>query len=403
MKIIQVLTHALFFINTGDERSIKYSWPFRFAKEILQRESQYEIECWHPERNLTQPETREVDGIKCRFFPSRRLWPFKEVSPLLVQQLREEAKREQILVHLHGTFSYITYACAPTLANVPVVASDFFNGSPRFGLVEAMRYRNWPHIIYNLSSWALEFIPQQRALRRLDHLFAINSHSRQYLSQLTRDDKVSIVTPGVDFERFRPRDQAQARESLGLPREGKMVLFVGVLVRLKGLDYLLPAFASILSEFPHSLLLLVGTGSFQKELERLVLELGLQEKVRFWGYLEHESPQLPLLYNAADVFVLPSWHESFGTVGVEALASGIPVIGTRVGGIPEVLHGFGDAGLLIPPRDSGAIAEALRQVFTSTQSFPINRERARQVFSWDAVIAHTLEVYQDLIRKYYGH
>ena len=159
-------------------------------------------------------------------------------------------------------------------------------------------------------------------------------------------ERVHVVTPGVDLDLFRPGDRAFARERLGLADE-PVILYVGRIEPLKGLDVLLEA-VPMLDAARSRLLIVGGTPGRDAELERLrrrARELGIAERVTFTGALKQTD--LPDYYRAADVFVLPSYSESFGLVALEAMACATPVVASRVGGLKTFILD-GHTGYLIP-------------------------------------------------------
>ena len=159
-------------------------------------------------------------------------------------------------------------------------------------------------------------------------------------------ERVHVVTPGVDLDLFRPGDSALAREHLGLADE-PVILYVGRIEPLKGLDVLLEA-VPMLDAARSRLLIVGGTPGRDAELERLrrrARELGIAERVTFTGALKQTD--LPDYYRAADVFVLPSYSESFGLVALEAMACATPVVASRVGGLKTFILD-GHTGYLIP-------------------------------------------------------
>jgi D-inositol-3-phosphate glycosyltransferase len=172
---------------------------------------------------------------------------------------------------------------------------------------------------------------------------------------------ISVIPGGVDLAQFAPRPRREARAALGLDAEHKILLFVGRIQRLKGLEILLRAFAQ-LGELDARVLVVGGQpfgGHEAREITRLqglARRLGIAERVTFTGAVAHE--RLPLYYAAADVTVMPSSYESFGLVAVESLACGTPVVATRVGGLVSIVRD-GETGLLVPWRDPALFAESL--------------------------------------------
>jgi glycosyltransferase involved in cell wall biosynthesis len=136
----------------------------------------------------------------------------------------------------------------------------------------------------------------------------------------------------------------------------KLVLFVGMLIFLKGIHILIQAMELVIRQIPDAKLLIIGRGAYQRQLEELVSELGLEEKAEFVGHVSQTT--LRQYMRSCRVLVLPSLSEGLGRVLIEAMACGKPVIGTNVGGIPSLIQD-GVNGFLVPPNDPRALAEKL--------------------------------------------
>ena len=182
------------------------------------------------------------------------------------------------------------------------------------------------------------------------------------MEMLTRDygadpERVTVVPCGVDTLRFRPMKRDRVRCRLHLPADEPLVLFVGRIEPLKGIDVALRAVAQL----PAPARLLVVGGDNQDagrkdELLALAAELGIEGRITFLDAIPHAD--LPLYYNAADVCVVPSYYESFGLVALEAMACGVPVVASRVGGLKETVID-GHTGYLVPWRCADSFAERL--------------------------------------------
>lgn len=242
-----------------------------------------------------------------------------------------------------------------------------------------------PLAYYFHSPWAAEFAararlrgrrvpPHKLALRLLAErwalgaarlIFVASEFMRRQLAAFhpgTRQArKIRLLPHGVDTERFAPcADAAALRRRLGLPAGATILLTVRRLEERMGLEELLRAFALCRGALRDGLLLIVGRGRRERALKDLAGALGLGASARFWGYARDED--LPDLYNAADVFVVPTQAlEGFGLVILEALAANVPVVATPVGGIPEVL---GELGPELLARDCSpeALAERIERV-----------------------------------------
>jgi glycosyltransferase involved in cell wall biosynthesis len=167
--------------------------------------------------------------------------------------------------------------------------------------------------------------------------------------------KVCVIGNGIDTARFRAGGaREEARLALGIPEGAPLVGTVGRLTEVKRQDVLLRAFARLRARVPDARLLVVGDGPLRAPLRRLAEGLNLGGSAHFVGY----QPQTERYYQAMDIFALTSQSEGIPQAVLEASVAGLPVIASRVGGVPEVIED-GRTGLLFPPGDEGALAEGL--------------------------------------------
>src|SRR5207247_1768501 len=162
--------------------------------------------------------------------------------------------------------------------------------------------------------------------------------------------KMIVIGHGVDAT-ARPATREEARRSLGLPQQGPLIGAVGRLSPEKGQNVLLQALPSVLAAFPQAACVLAGEGPARAALEAEARRLGIGDRVVFLGLRR----DVPMVLAALDLFVQPSIYEGFGLSLLEAMAAGLPVVASRVGGIPELIED-GRTGLLVPPQDSMALA-----------------------------------------------
>ncbi|HLF78256.1 MAG TPA: glycosyltransferase, partial [Dehalococcoidia bacterium] len=211
-------------------------------------------------------------------------------------------------------------------------------------------------------------------------------------------DKVSVIPLGVDLDRFRPGDKGSARQALGLKDE-RIVLFVGRIEPLKGVDILINAAALLESDVDCSVLIVggdAGSRSQVKRLQELARTRGIEHRVAFVGAVDHET--LPLYYNAADVCVVPSHYESFGLVAVEAMASGVPVVASRVGGLAGTVKD-GETGYLIPWLCPEPFAERIELLLDNDPLRQNLGEAAREAvgrYRWEYVAEAVLALYESV-------
>ena len=172
-----------------------------------------------------------------------------------------------------------------------------------------------------------------------------------------RPDRVDVVPNGVDDSIFRVREPAEARRELGIPVDGRMILFCGRIERAKGAFELAEAFTRLVETEKDLSLVMLGDGAARGDLENATRSLG--DRVRFVG--ARPLAEVPVWMAASTLVTLPSWAEGLPNVVREALACGRPVVATRVGGIPELVTS--DAlGRLVPAKDPAALAKALGEV-----------------------------------------
>jgi len=190
-------------------------------------------------------------------------------------------------------------------------------------------------------------------------------------------ERIDIVRNGIERSTFRPRDRAEARRTLGLEPGGPILLYVGHVTEQKGAFDLVRAHALGGPRVRESRLVFVGDGSGLDACRALARDLGVT--AAFVGARPHD--EIATWLAACDLLALPSWNEGMPNVVLEALASGRPVVATRVGGIPDVVDS--DAlGELVPPRDPAALGRALERVLERSHD-PERISAELDVQDWD--------------------
>ncbi|MBM3934077.1 MAG: glycosyltransferase family 1 protein [SAR202 cluster bacterium] len=210
---------------------------------------------------------------------------------------------------------------------------------------------------------------------------------------------VRIISAGVDLERFYPTDKAEARRRLGIADGEKIVLSVGRIEPLKGLDILIGALGYMESVKDMRLLIVGGKLQHDREVDRLrnmARVMGFDDVVTFTGTVPQQD--LPTYYNAADVFVMPSYYESFGLVALEAMACGTPIVSTRVGG-PRTFVKNGETGYIIPWHCPEPFAQRLDMVLSNGHlraSMGKSAAAKARTMGWDGSAARMLDLYSRL-------
>ena len=246
---------------------------------------------------------------------------------------------------------------------------------------------------------------EHEAVARADAIFAFTAEEKGYLIQLYDADpgQVHVLPGGVDPGLFHPAEKAMARRTLELPREARVVSYIGRMEPFKGVDLLLRAVA-LLQSRSGLVLMLLGGGSADQDsadidrLRDLAQQLGIVQLSQFLGSVPQE--RLPLYYNASDVCVIPSFYETWGLVALEAMSCGIPVLASRVGGLAcTVVDGV--TGFLVPDRSPEAFALSLERLLedeTLRGSMGLAGRPWAKQFAWPLVAEQVLNVYHALIK-----
>jgi glycosyltransferase involved in cell wall biosynthesis len=289
------------------------------------------------ESAMTKAETRLVEdqlktakkqGIEIIDVPSlvRRISPINDLRAL-VALFRLMHKTEPHIVHTHTSKAGILGRLAAWLARVPTII-----------------HTPHGHVFYGHFGRLLSriFLQVERLLGRITHhqIALTPEESNDYLNlSVAKSNNISVIHSGVDLNCFKrsKTESNPGRNELGIPPDSLVVGYVGWLIPIKGVTYLVKAMSEVVQRHPNSLLLLVGKGDEKGEeeikLRERVASLGLADRVRFLGW----RPDVDEIMGCFDIFVLPSLNEGMGRVLVEAMATGLPIVASSVGGIPADL------------------------------------------------------------------
>jgi D-inositol-3-phosphate glycosyltransferase len=256
---------------------------------------------------------------------------------------------------------------------------------------------------------------ERQILEQAACVVATSPQERQHLRSLvSQKGNIEIIPCGTDTENFRVMSRAEARSQLGLKADEQVVLYVGRFDPRKGIETLVRAFAKIKDKSANAdklRLVIVGgseagqsDGDERLRIEGIVEQLGITAQTTFAGRVGHD--QLPAYYTAADVCAIPSHYEPFGLVAIEAMGCGTPVVASDVGGlkftvVPE------ETGLLVPPQNEAAFAEAIDRILTDdVWARKLRRQasaRVQQNFSWTGAAIQLSDLYRRLLAQSLMH
>jgi glycosyltransferase involved in cell wall biosynthesis len=254
---------------------------------------------------------------------------------------------------------------------------------------------------------------EREILERANCVVATSPQEQETLRSLvSTSGQIEVIPCGTDTDNFRLTSKAHARTQLKLGTHEKVILYVGRFDQRKGIETLVRAFALLKEKNLQNLKLVIVGGSSanmpdgdeRKRIEKIVNDLGLTDYTVFAGRIGHDI--LPLYYTAADVCVIPSYYEPFGLVAIEAMACGVPVVASNVGGlkftiIPE------ETGLLVEPKDVEAFANGIHRIlFDELWARKMRKQASANVnqrFSWAGVTIQLSELYRHLLARSIMH
>lgn len=299
------------------------------------------------------------------------------------------------IVHAH---SPIPYSDLPALLyakrkKVPFLLTYQFDGQETGGSFA----RNSGVILYNRL-----FIN-----RVLDAAQVIIATTRSYADEspfLRRfKDKIVVIPNGINIPEVTTNfTREEARKKLNLPVEDPIILFFGSLVPYKGPDILLDAFKIVKTRYPSVKLVYAGRGQLKEYLQNKAIEMGFESDVIFAGFVPDELK--PLYFKAADIFSLPSTNlaESFGIVNLEAMAAGVPIVASNIGGIPDVVK-HDENGLLAEPSNAQSLADEISRLLDDESlrnKMGANGLLKVQDYSWDKIAKRTEDLYRELLENW---
>jgi glycosyltransferase involved in cell wall biosynthesis len=319
----------------------------------------------------------------------RNLRPLRDLIAFfsLLRIIRRERPH---IVHTHTSKAGILGRWAAFCCRVPIIVhtphGHVFWGY--FGLLKTRLFILLERRTARITSAIVALTPQERE----DHLHL----------HIAPVGKFTVIHSGVDLERFfagRPQP-AETKAALGIPPEMTVVGTAGRLTAVKGQEVLIRAAAELIRSGERIILVLLGEGELRQGLEQLALDLGIAENVRFLGW----RPDVARIMASCDIFCLPSRNEGMGKVLVEAMAMGIPIIASDIGGIKDMIRP-GENGLLVPAGDVHAWTEAISRLCLNPESRrgmgEAGRQRASR-YSSEKMIKMIDQLYGKLLNENHG-
>lgn len=253
----------------------------------------------------------------------------------------------------------------------------------------------WVYDNNRLPTWKLNI----QGLKLADRIITISEYSKNEIIKHVGypEEKITVIPTAVDHSNYYVKRDREIIEKLGIPKNYKIILYVGSEQPRKNIPFILEAISHLKTKLPDIKFVKVGnpqSPGAREELIKQINTLGLQNEVKFVGFVSESD--ITKYYNAADLFVFPSLYEGFGLPPLEAMACGTPVITSNFTSLPEVV---GDSAIIVDPYDVKAFAEAMYNLLTDEklreEMITKGLKRAK-LFSWERSAEKTLNVYKQL-------
>jgi glycosyltransferase involved in cell wall biosynthesis len=241
-----------------------------------------------------------------------------------------------------------------------------------------------------LRRWFSFINMQIKVARRIPYIITVSQTARQHIAETFKipEDTLRVVYNGIDTDIFSPSPKTNRMEN-------RLLVVISRDTPVKGLKYMLEALAALRQKHPLELIV-VAKGTDNKTTQRLINTLGIRDYVKIID--EIDTDELVHQYRLATIVAIPSVYEGFGLPAAEAMSCGAPVVSTTAGALPEVV---GDAGILVPPANARALADAISALVISSNKrkhlSEIGRKRIVQKFNWRNTAKYTADVYAEAI------
>jgi len=284
-------------------------------------------------------------------------------------------KNDFDIIHAHSHLFFSTNLCALVrrLGSSPLVITNH-------GLI-SQTVPMWVHKIYipTVAKWTF---------KSANKIICYTENEKSLLVKLGIDsDKIAVIHNGTDTDIFAPREKE---------KDNNQILWIGRFTPGKGVEYLIDAFNILVKEYPDFKLLMIGRGHLKENIEQKIQDLNLGKNIIIREFVPNS--ELPEIYQSSDVFVLPSLNEGVPRTILEAMACGIPVVCTE---LPQLVNIVEGCGLLVPVKDSQALAEGILRVVSNrdiAQKFGKNgRIKVVENYSWEDTVKKTIQLYEELI------
>jgi glycosyltransferase involved in cell wall biosynthesis len=380
-----LISHASVSVYMKGQKTLRQmildDWYSLTAKQIKKYHPEIEVECWTPERTYKKPQEFMESNIKYRQFPTT-LSPMYglDFSWSMIKELKKEIEKSEregynLVFHLHEYHCLHGLIIATLFKNQKIIAQHHGGSWPIKHLKESKKKR-WFFPFFLLAQ-----IWENVVLKNISCFYALSEEEIKYLKTVAPNSNIKFQTMGIEDYYFDSMKKETARKKVGWPQNKKILLYLGRIIPIKGISYVIDA----MEKLRDVELKVIGWGE-NEFYKKYVQSKGLKN-VEFLGAFFHKE-KLPYL-SAADAFILPSSKEGAPVTVMEAMARNVPCIVSDVGGTSLMIQD-GINGILIPQKNSSAIVSAVQKIL---QWKPQKIKKCAEIYGWKRIVDETVKDY----------
>ena len=396
MKVALISVHGDPALQAGGKDAGGMNIYIREVAQRLKSEG-IEVDIFTREHNRQEEVEEEFEALNIIYINAGdpdidKTGMFSDLDKFVEGVLNYSSRQNQSyeLIYAHYWLSGVVAIELKNAWNVPIITS--------FHTMQGIKRETFP---FNKDNQERE--KQERIISlQSDSIIAWSLHEKKFIEQNfgVKSSKISVIPPGVDLDLFHPINIQEARRKIHMQEDVRTILYVGRIERLKGLDMLLKALSQI--QHKDTFLYVIGGTNNTEEVNRLkkiCIDLNLNEKVHFIGSISRA--QLKYYYNSADLYVLPSYYESFGLSVLEAAACGKPTIASKVGGLPSIIRD-NETGFLLEQRSLGSLIKKIEILLNDKElSDTMGRAARKQAekLNWGIAVNQLKNLFDKLTSK----
>jgi glycosyltransferase involved in cell wall biosynthesis len=390
-KIIHIMHFSQSIKDKDYKRFMIFNWHHTTAHEISKflNKKKFELECWRPEKTIKNAKTLIAEGINHRLFPSTIAIRYgKEISIPMIKALKNEIKKSDVILHIHEPHSWHGIIIPLLFSKQPIIGQHHGGRAPLRHL-----FRRWwyPFLFPLLFS---ENVIELFSLQKYNFIYSLNNYETKYLKRIVSKKVLKNQTMGVNSEFFTGTNKNKSRKKLNIAKNIFVILFVGSLIKRKGIQHLIDGFKKASKKIHNLQLIIVGEGPLKHKLKKQAKGYN----VLFVGWKDHKE-ELKHYYSTADVYAhLADWEGASVSI-LEALYMGLSIIATPTGNAPEIIK-RGETGIIIRKKNTNDIYKATLEVYKNPKKHCQLSKEISKRFNWETIAKNTINNYIQLEEKY---